>query len=131
MTPASRFGNNSTLADGSQQPAAAIAVASEQATANVQSIASATEQLTSSVTEISRQVKESARMAGDAVDQARATNDRVGELSKAAGSIGDVVELINTIAGQTNMLALNATMEAARSRLCHSRFRKGAGPTNR
>ena len=52
-------------------------------------------------------------MANDAVDQARTTNDRVSELSKAAGRIGDVVELINTIAGQTNLLALNATIEAA------------------
>jgi methyl-accepting chemotaxis protein len=102
-------------ADRSQQLATAVAAASEQATANVQSVASATEQLTSSVTEISRQVHESARMAGDAVDQARTTNDRVGDLSKAAGRIGDIVELINTIAGQTNLLALNATIEAARA----------------
>jgi methyl-accepting chemotaxis protein len=102
-------------ADRSQQLAVAVASASEQATANVQSVASAAEQLTTSVTEISRQVQESARMAGDAVDQARTTNDRVGELSKAAGRIGDVVELINTIAGQTNLLALNATIEAARA----------------
>jgi methyl-accepting chemotaxis protein len=81
----------------------------------VQSVASATEQLSSSVNEISRQVQASARMAGEAVDQARKTNDRVGELSKAAGRIGDVVELINNIAGQTNLLALNATIEAARA----------------
>jgi methyl-accepting chemotaxis protein len=102
-------------ADRSQHLATAVATASEQATANVQSVASATEQLTSSVTEISRQVQESARMAGDAVDQARTTNDRVAELSEAAGRIGDVIELINTIAGQTNLLALNATIEAARA----------------
>ena len=104
-----------STADRSQRLATAVAAASEQATANVQSVASATEQLTSSVTEISRQVQESARVAGDAVDQARTTNDRVGELSTAAGRIGDVVELINTIAGQTNLLALNATIEAARA----------------
>jgi methyl-accepting chemotaxis protein len=102
-------------ADRSQQLTTTVAAASEQASANVQSVASATEELTSSVNEISRQVQESARMAGDAVGQARATNDRVGELSKAAGRIGDVVELINTIAGQTNLLALNATIEAARA----------------
>ena len=101
-------------ADRSQQLATAVAAASEEASTNVQSVASATEELTSSVTEISRQVQESARMAGEAVDQARGTNDRVSELSKAAGRIGDVVELINTIAGQTNLLALNATIEAAR-----------------
>jgi methyl-accepting chemotaxis protein len=102
-------------ADRSQQLATTVAAASEEASTNVQSVASATEELSSSVNEISRQVQESARMAGEAVDQARSTNDRVSELSKAAGRIGDVVELINTIAGQTNLLALNATIEAARA----------------
>ena len=92
-----------------------VAAASEEASTNVQSVASATEELTSSVNEISRQVQDSARIASDAVDQARKTNDRVAELSKAAARIGDVVELINTIAGQTNLLALNATIEAARA----------------
>jgi methyl-accepting chemotaxis protein len=60
-------------------------------------------------------VQDSARIAGEAVEQAQHTNDRVGELAKAAARIGDVVELINTIAGQTNLLALNATIEAARA----------------
>ncbi|MGO8913733.1 MAG: methyl-accepting chemotaxis protein [Bradyrhizobium sp.] len=99
----------------SQELTTMVAAASEEASTNVQTVASATEELTSSVTEISRQVQESARMAGEAVDQARRTNDRVSELSKAAARIGDVVELINTIAGQTNLLALNATIEAARA----------------
>jgi methyl-accepting chemotaxis protein len=99
----------------SQKLTTVVAVASEEASTNVQSVASATEEMTSSINEISRQVQESARMANEAVDQARKTNDRVGELSKAAARIGDVVELINTIAGQTNLLALNATIEAARA----------------
>jgi methyl-accepting chemotaxis protein len=105
----------SGTADRSQQLATAVAAASEEASTNVQSVASATEELSSSVYEIGRQVHESARMASEAVGQARATTDRVSELSKAAGRIGDVVELINTIAGQTNLLALNATIEAARA----------------
>ncbi|MBR0897999.1 HAMP domain-containing protein [Bradyrhizobium tropiciagri] len=104
-----------STAERSQSLATTVASASEEASTNVQSVASATEELSSSVNEISRQVQESARMASDAVGQARATNDRVGELSKAAARIGDVVELINTIAGQTNLLALNATIEAARA----------------
>jgi methyl-accepting chemotaxis protein len=99
----------------SQELATMVAAASEEASTNVQSVASATVEMTSSVNEISRQVQDSARMAGEAVDQARKTNDRVGELSKAAARIGDVVELINNIAGQTNLLALNATIEAARA----------------
>jgi len=105
----------SATANRSQQVSTMVAAASEEASTNVQSVASATEELSSSITEISRQVQESARMAAEAVDQARLTNDRVGELSKAAARIGDVVELINSIAGQTNLLALNATIEAARA----------------
>jgi methyl-accepting chemotaxis protein len=105
----------SATAERAQTLTTAVAAASEEASTNVQSVASATEEMASSVNEISRQVQESARMATDAVDQARRTNDRVGELSKAAARIGDVVELINTIAGQTNLLALNATIEAARA----------------
>jgi len=101
--------------DRAQERTALVANASEEATSNVQSVASATEQLSSSVNEISRQVQESARMANEAVGQARSTTGRVSELSKAASRIGDVVELINTIAGQTNLLALNATIEAARA----------------
>jgi methyl-accepting chemotaxis protein len=92
-----------------------VAAVSEKATINVKSVASASEEMASSVNEIGRQVQESARMANEAVDQARITNSRVSELSKAAARIGDVVELINTIAGQTNLLALNATIEAARA----------------
>ena len=99
----------------SQELATMVAAASEEASTNVQSVASSTEEMASSITEISRQVQESARMANDAVGQARSTTERVSELSKAATRIGDVVELINTIAGQTNLLALNATIEAARA----------------
>jgi len=108
-------GTLSSTAERSQQLATAVAAASEEASTNVQSVASATEELSSSVNEIGRQVHDSARMATEAVGQARNTTDRVSELSKAAGRIGDVVDLINTIAGQTNLLALNATIEAARA----------------
>jgi len=108
-------GTLSATAERSQTLTTAVAAASEEASTNVQSVASATEELSTSVGEIGRRVQESARMATDAVGQARVTNDRVSQLSKAASRIGDVVELINTIAGQTNLLALNATIEAARA----------------
>jgi methyl-accepting chemotaxis protein len=105
----------SSTAERAQELTTMVAAASGEASTNVQSVAAATEEMASSVTEISRQVQQSARMATDAVGQARITNERVGELSKAAARIGDVVELINTIAEQTNLLALNATIEAARA----------------
>ncbi|WP_439373805.1 methyl-accepting chemotaxis protein [Bradyrhizobium sp. DASA03120] len=104
-----------STAERGQQLTTMVAAASEEASTNVQSVASVTEELSSSITEISRQVQESARVANEAVGQARTTTERVSELSKAAMRIGDVVELINTIAGQTNLLALNATIEAARA----------------
>ena len=84
-------GTLSATAERSQSLTTVVAAASEEATTNVQSVASATEELSSSINEISRQVQESARMATDAVGQARTTNDRVSELSKAAARIGDVV----------------------------------------
>jgi uncharacterized protein YoxC len=97
-------GSLTATAERSEQLTTSVAAASEEASTNVQSVASATEEMASSVNEISRQVQDSARIASEAVEQARKTNDRVGELSKAAARIGDVVELINTIAGQTNLL---------------------------
>ena len=57
----------------------------------------------------------SSRIAGEAVKQAERTDARITELSQAAGRIGDVVKLITAIAEQTNLLALNATIEAARA----------------
>jgi methyl-accepting chemotaxis protein len=40
---------------------------------------------------------------------------RIAALAQAAQKIGDVIKLIRTIAGQTNLLAINATIEAARA----------------
>jgi methyl-accepting chemotaxis protein len=105
----------SKTAEQTQELSGAVAAASEQASANVQSVASATEEMTSSVNEISRQVQESARIAAEAVKQAQQTDARINELSQAANRIGDVVKLITSVAEQTNLLALNATIEAARA----------------
>jgi methyl-accepting chemotaxis protein len=102
-------------AELTQRLSTSVAAASEEASSNVQSVASATEELGSSVNEISRQVQESSRIAGEAVRQAEATDARIAQLSQAASRIGDVVKLITAIAEQTNLLALNATIEAARA----------------
>jgi methyl-accepting chemotaxis protein len=104
----------STAEEASRQ-STAVAAASEQASTNVQTVASASEELSASIVEISRQVAQSASIAGRAVDEAAATNKSVQGLAEAAQKIGDVVKLINDIAGQTNLLALNATIEAARA----------------
>jgi methyl-accepting chemotaxis protein len=108
-------GTLARTAQTTQQLSGTVAAASEQASANVQSVASATEEMASSVNEIARQVQESSKIAAQAVQQAEKTDARIGELSQAAGRIGDVVKLITAIAEQTNLLALNATIEAARA----------------
>ena len=46
---------------------------------------------------------------------AKNADQLVGQLSSGASRIGDVVKLIRAIAEQTNLLALNATIEAARA----------------
>jgi methyl-accepting chemotaxis protein len=93
----------------------AVAAASEQASTNVQTVAAATEELSSSIAEISRQVAESTRVVGQAVQEAMTAQGLVRGLDQAAGKIGEVVKLITDIAEQTNLLALNATIEAARA----------------
>lgn len=105
----------SGIADDTNQRATTVASAAEQASANVQTVATATEELSSSIGEISRQVAQSAEIAGRAVDQAAVTDTQVQGLALAAQRIGEVVKLISDIAEQTNLLALNATIEAARA----------------
>jgi methyl-accepting chemotaxis protein len=105
----------SGTAEEASRQATKVATVAEQASANVQTVAAATEELSSSVSEIGRQVAQSTRIAGQAVDEANRTNVTVQGLSAAAQKIGAVIQLINDIASQTNLLALNATIEAARA----------------
>jgi methyl-accepting chemotaxis protein len=92
-----------------------VLAASTEAAENVGAVSRAIEELIASVGEISRQVRESTRIAREAVAQAEKTDGRIAELTRAASRITDVVKLITTIAEQTNLLALNATIEAARA----------------
>ncbi|MCK1655323.1 HAMP domain-containing protein [Bradyrhizobium sp. 149] len=82
---------------------------------NVQSVAAATEALSSAIGEISRQVHLSSSTADQAVSAANRTNEKVSGLLSAVGRIGAVVDLISSIANQTDLLALNATIESARA----------------
>ena len=102
-------------AETTQRLSSQVAGTSEVASSNIQSVASATEELSTSVDEIGRRVRESSQIAQSAVLQAQQTDTRIGKLSRAAQQIGDVVKLITAIAEQTNLLALNATIEAARA----------------
>jgi methyl-accepting chemotaxis protein len=108
-------GTLTRTAETTQSLSSRVVGASEEASSNMQSVATATEELSTSVDEIGRRVRESNRIAEAAVLQAQQTDGRIGKLSRAAQEIGDVVKLITAIAEQTNLLALNATIEAARA----------------
>lgn len=105
----------SATAEETSKQSGAVAAASQQATANVQTVASASEELTASIDEIASQVSLSSSVASQAVKDARDAGAKVAELVEAAQRIGDVTKLISGIAEQTNLLALNATIEAARA----------------
>jgi methyl-accepting chemotaxis protein len=106
------------IADGAQH----LAEGSTEQSATV-------EELSASVTEISERTKANARLADDAKrlgEDIKATAERgnaqmghmiraVDEISNAGTAIGKVIKIIDDIAFQTNILALNASVEAARA----------------
>ncbi len=105
-----------TTASGNTAHASQIvAAAATEADSNVQTVAAATEELSASSLEIARQIsgvsEKSTRASGEAIK----TSEQVSELNALAGSIGEVIGAIKDIAEQTNLLALNATIEAARA----------------
>lgn len=103
------------LADRTNRQATASAIAAEQTSANVQTVAAAAEEMAASIREISRQVTTSNEIASQAARQAQESTVSVRGLAEAAARIGEVVRLIQDISSQTNLLALNATIEAARA----------------
>ncbi|WP_237151942.1 methyl-accepting chemotaxis protein [Oryzibacter oryziterrae] len=112
---ASSARNLSATAEETSRQAQAVSGAAEEAASNVQTVAAGTEELSASIREINHQVTKSAQIAGEAASEAARTESNVRELTQAAVRIGDVVNLIRDIAEQTNLLALNATIEAARA----------------
>lgn len=95
--------------------AVAAARASDEASDNVGSIASATEELSISLSQISEEVARATTKAHAASNAALRTEAIVKGLAQSAQTIGSIVDLIRDIAAQTNLLALNATIEAARA----------------
>jgi len=102
-----------TVATGSRS--FEVSEAAERTSENISTTAAAAEELSASVIEINGQAIKSSDMASDAVNEVNGATDMVRGLEKESQKIGDVVEMISDIAEQTNLLALNATIEAARA----------------
>ncbi|WP_239077529.1 methyl-accepting chemotaxis protein [Geobacter sp. SVR] len=101
---------------------ASVAVASEEMSATLNDVAATTAKASS----LSRQVDESAvegrtvvGETADSIDQIRIgvqkTLGVMSRLEKSSGQIGEIVGMIEDVADQTNLLALNAAIEAARA----------------
>ncbi|THF64134.1 methyl-accepting chemotaxis protein [Pseudothauera rhizosphaerae] len=113
-----------------------VAEQSETQLENLQAVAAATEELSQSVNEVAEHAADTAGSAADARERVQASNQGIGqsiaataqvidtvqnssatinELDAAIGRIGDITRSIREIADQTNLLALNAAIEAARA----------------
>jgi len=100
--------------NGSRQ-ASAVADAAQLMSTNIQTVASGTEQMSVSIREISENAARAAGVAARAVEVTASTTAVVTKLGQSSAEIGNVIKLITSIAEQTNLLALNATIEAARA----------------
>ncbi len=109
---ADKMTQSSTLVSSNAQ---SVAAAAEESLRNAQTVASATTQLSASISEIVGQVDRQNSIARDAAEKAKPTAAAMEDLNAASQKIGEVVSLIQEIAEQTNLLALNATIEAARA----------------
>ena len=113
-----------------------VAEKSEQQRDRVQSVASATEQFSESVREVADSADGTAKAAegalaevasshasmqrsmsatGRVVEAVQSSSRTIAALNQAIAKIGDISQVIKEIADQTNLLALNAAIEAARA----------------
>jgi methyl-accepting chemotaxis protein len=88
----------STLASDTNERVGVVASASDEASANVQTVAATAEELAVSVGEIGTRVSTASRIVSQVTENARTANLKVEGLATAAQRIGDVVSLIQDVA---------------------------------
>ncbi len=83
--------------------------------ANVRLVAASAQEVGASIRDVARNAHEAAGVARTAAEVAGLANTTVLQLGESTGQIESVLEVITSIAEQTNILALNAEIEAARA----------------
>ncbi len=107
-------GLNAAVTEAAEQ-VRAVSEGSTRVNSNVSTVASSTEEMSATAQEIARQISQTTQVVDDAASQSEVGEKAVTELSDRSGEIRNVITMINEIAEQTNLLALNATIEAARA----------------
>ncbi|HEU5474177.1 MAG TPA: methyl-accepting chemotaxis protein [Actinophytocola sp.] len=100
---------------GASGQALVISSAAEEVSSSVETVATGSEEMEAAIREIAANSKDAADVAATAVTTAEATTRTVEKLGESTQEIASVVKMITAIAEQTNLLALNATIEAARA----------------
>ncbi len=102
--------------------ASQIAASSEEMSQTVVDIAKNSSNMASSAVETTRIAKDGEEIVSRSVQEVKAIADTVNESAKLMSDlgdrsrqIGDIIDVIKDIADQTNLLALNAAIEAARA----------------
>lgn len=90
-----------------------VASSSDEMASSVNSIASAIEEISTSLLDVSKNTVTAAGIAQNASATAQKTQESVDHLGESASEIGKIVDIISAIASQSNLLALNASIEAA------------------
>jgi len=108
-------GELNAAAQGAARDAELAKASSDDATTSVQAVAGTTEQVSASIQEIATQTQKTSRQSEEASRLVEQTGRGIADLARATEDIGNVIDFIREIAEQTNLLALNATIEAARA----------------
>ncbi len=86
-----------------------------QAAGSVQTVAAAAEEMSAAVQEVNSQIAATADRLRNATTGARSAETQIDALMASVTKIDEIVAQIGDVAEQTNLLALNATIEAARA----------------
>ena len=89
--------------------------AARQVSGSVHTVSAAAGEIGASIGQIAGSANDAVQVTEEAVAAARTAQDTIGKLDGSSLEIGSVVKTITAIAEQTNLLALNATIEAARA----------------